>query len=315
MGTETSHGKGSGAWSLAKRQHGVVSRRQLLELGLDSAAIVHRVATGRLHRVHRGVYAVGRPELSREGRWMAAVLRCGAGAVLSHGSAAEAWGFAPGAGRTRTGRERIEVSVDAGRGPRAPGIRVHRRRRLPGEHLRTLSGVPLTSPLLTLVDISARLSLSRLERAVGEADKLGLLSSAALRSSLGRFQGRPGVARLCRLLDRDTFAVTDSELERRFLAILRDANLPAPETGRVLNGFRVDFFWADLGLVVETDGLRYHRTPAQQARDRIRDQAHTRAGLTALRFTHAQVFGEPGRVVSTIAEVMARTGTPGTRGK
>ena len=98
------------------------------------------------------------------------------------------------------------------------------------------------------------------------------------------------------MLDRRTFRLTDSELERRFLPLARAAGLPVPLTRQRVNGFEVDFFWPDLGLVVETDGLRYHRTPAQQARDRLRDQAHTAAGLTPLRFTHAQVRFEPGHV-------------------
>jgi very-short-patch-repair endonuclease len=107
------------------------------------------------------------------------------------------------------------------------------------------------------------------------------------------------------VLDRRTFTLTDSELERRFLPIARSDGLPPPRTGHYLNGFKVDFFWPELGLVVETDGLRYHRTPAQQSRDRLRDQAHTAAGLTPLRFTHAQVRFEPRHVRATL-EAAAR---------
>lgn len=108
--------------------------------------------------------------------------------------------------------------------------------------------------------------------------------------------GQRGVPALRRLLDRGTFCLTDSELERRFLRLVRSAGLPLPETGRVVNGVRVDFLWAELGLIVETDGLRYHRTPSQQASDRRRDQVHTAAGLTTLRFTHAQVGFEAAEV-------------------
>jgi very-short-patch-repair endonuclease len=118
--------------------------------------------------------------------------------------------------------------------------------------------------------------------------------------------GQPGVPALRKLLDRLTFVLTDSELERYFLPIARRAGLSMPETGRWLNGFEVDFFWPELGLVVETDGLRYHRTPAEQARDRLRDQAHTAAGLTPLRFTHAQVRFEPDYVCMTLGLVAER---------
>jgi very-short-patch-repair endonuclease len=117
-----------------------------------------------------------------------------------------------------------------------------------------------------------------------------------------------GVGILNSLLDRRVFRLTDSELERRFLQLVRFAGLPLPETGCVVNGFRVDFFWPDLGLIVETDGLRYHRTPGQQARDRQRDQVHTAAGLTTLRFTHAQVRFEPAEVREVLTRVVARCG-------
>ena len=128
-----------------------------------------------------------------------------------------------------------------------------------------------------------------------------LRTSAALRD-----HRRPGVTALRRTLDRRTFRLTDSELERRFLPIVRRLGLPLPETGRRVDGFKVDFFWPDLGLVVETDGLRYHRTPAQQARDRLRDQAHLAAGRTPLRFTHAQVRFDPGHVQSTLGKIVRR---------
>src|SRR5690242_3384511 len=89
-----------------------------------------------------------------------------------------------------------------------------------------------------------------------------------------------------------------------FLPIARQAGLPQPVTGRTLNGFKTDFHWPDLGLVVETDGLRYHRTPGQRARDRVRDQAHAAAGLTPLRFTHEQVRFDPDYVRATLAAVL-----------
>ena len=117
---------------------------------------------------------------------------------------------------------------------------------------------------------------------------------------------RPGLTKLRETLDRRTFVLTDSDLERRFLALARKGRLPVPETGRRVNGFKVDFFWPALGLVVETDGLTYHRTPTQQARDRLRDQAHTASGLTPLRFTHAQVRYEPDHVERTVASVVRR---------
>jgi very-short-patch-repair endonuclease len=285
------------ATRLTRDQHGVITRKQLLSLGFSSEAIIHRVATGRLHPVWRGVYAVGRPVLGRKGRWMAAVLSCGPGAALSHESAAAALGI-----RDQENGQ-IEVSVPWSRNPRRPGLMLHRRRRLDVARRR---GIPVTPPDLTLVDLAVRLPTDQLERAVNEADRLDLADPDALRSALDRLGNRPGAGILKRTLDRRTFTLTDSELERRFLPLAVKAGLPRPQTGRRVNGYRVDFYWPDRGLIVETDGLRYHRTPAQQAHDRWRDQAHAAAGLTTLRFTHAQVTGEPEHVLATLAVVAHR---------
>jgi very-short-patch-repair endonuclease len=170
--------------------------------------------------------------------------------------------------------------------------------------------IPVTSPACTLIDLAAGLDRHRLEAAINEADQHDLIDPEALRSALDDVAPRPGTATLRRTLDRRTFTLTDSELERRFLPLARRAGLPVPRTGAMVNGFRVDFHWPELGLVVETDGLRYHRTPAQQARDRLRDQVHTAAGMTPLRFTRAQVTFDPGHVEVTLAEVARRLRAP-----
>ncbi len=167
-------------------------------------------------------------------------------------------------------------------------------------------GIPVTSIVRTLIDIAGRLDRADLERAINEADRLDLIDPETLRAALDANAGKRGVAPLRRLLADLTFRLTDSELERRFLRLAVTIGLPAPETGRWLNGFKVDFFWPELGLVVETDGLRYHRTPARQARDRRRDQAHAVAGLTQLRFTHAQVRFEPDHVREILLAVARR---------
>jgi very-short-patch-repair endonuclease len=166
--------------------------------------------------------------------------------------------------------------------------------------------VPTTRIHRTLLDLAATLDRRALEAAVNESDKLDLTDPESLRSDLERYAGLAGVTALRALLDRRTFALTDSELERRLLPIIRKAGLPLPRTGERVNDFKVDFYWPDLGLVVETDGLRYHRTPAQQARDRLRDQAHSAAGLTPLRFTHAQIRYEAPYVKATLAAVAER---------
>lgn len=248
----------------------------------------------------RAVYAVGRPQLTAHGQWMAAVLACGPGAALSHASAAALWGIRPG----HPGP--IEVSVPVSSGRRRAGVRVHRRTSLGPAHATSHRNIPVTEPVLTLVDLANRLEPALLERAVNEADRLDLVDPVTLRAALDRYPGLPGVDRLRELLDRRTFRLTDSELERLFLPLVAQAGLAIPLTRQRLNGFRVDFLWPDLRLVVETDGLRYHRTPAQQARDRVRDQVHLAAGFTPLRFTHAQVRYEPGYVRATLRAVGRR---------
>lgn len=141
---------------------------------------------------------------------------------------------------------------------------------------------------------------------MNEADRLDLVDPEALRAALDPMPRRPGLARLRAMLDRHT--PTDSGLERRFLRLAQVAGLPPPVTQAQVNGFRVDFYWPAFGLVVESDGLRYHRTPAQQAKDRRRDQVHVAAGLTTLRFAEAQIRYEPERVTATLSAVTARLG-------
>jgi very-short-patch-repair endonuclease len=288
-------------WALVDAQHGVVARRQLLELGMTPDAIRHRIESGRLHPVWRGVYAVGRPQLTRKGMWMAAVLACGPGASLCHVSGAALW-------RIRTERgTAIHVSVPPHLVRKRPGIVVHRRR-LNEWELTTRLGIPVIAVVPTLVDLATQLDRDALEAAISEADKLDLTDPEALRAALDDFPRRPGVAILRRILDRRTFRPTDSRLERRFLAIVRKTRLPLPETRVYANEARVDFYWPELGLVVETDGLRYHRTPAQQGKDGLRDQRHAAAGLTPLRFTHQQVWYEPAHVQAILEAVAVRLG-------
>lgn len=284
-----------GAWDLVRRQHGVVTRSQLLELGLGSRSVEHRLAKGRLHPLWRGVYAVGRPEVSQNGRWMAAVLACGPAALLSHCSAAALWGIAP---NRRTGP--IEVTAHVYR--RRLGVRVHRRRDLGADHRREVAGIPVTDPISTLVDFASCAADWRVEHAI--TDRLNLVDPEALRRTVAGLGPRPGMGRMRKLLGLD--ALTDTGLERAFLAIVRTARLPLPETQIYLNGYRVDFYWPNLGLVVETDGWRHHRTSGEQSTDRRRDQAHMTAGLTTVRFGEDQVRYEPAYVRRTLAAVIAR---------
>jgi hypothetical protein len=296
MTPESVQQRSAAAWALASRQHGVVTHAQLIRLGFSAEMVRHRLTTGRLLRLHRGVYAVGHPDVTRHGRFMAAVLSCGPGALLSHESAATLWEIR----RHRPGP--IEVSVAADRCPRRPGIRIHRRAQL--SDIARRHGIPVTRPATTLVDVATRLQRDALEAAINEADRLGLIGPDRLRTALDGMPRRPGVGVLKQTLDLRTFTRTRSWLERRFLPIARKAGLPPPLTCVIVNGYEVDFYWPGLGLVVETDGLRTHRTPAEQARDRLRDQAHLTAGMWPLRFTHDQIEHDPAHVLATLTAVV-----------
>jgi very-short-patch-repair endonuclease len=284
------------AWSLARKQHGIATRDQLTRLGLTRHGIQHRIARGRLHPIGRGIYVVGRPELTRQGEWMAAVLAAdGPGrAALSHSSAAALF---------KIGVEQmaaIEVSRLSIDPIRIPGIKVHRRPNLRDGWYGFYEGIPVTSPVQTLIDLATRHGRSTMERSLNEADKLELVRTDDLRKALDDHPGEPGVARLRAIIDRRTFRYTRTELERAFIPLARGVGLPLPRTSVYVTGREVDFYFPALKLVVETDGLTYHRTPAEQAKDRERDQDHTAAGLTPLRFTHAQIKFEPDHVVGIL---------------
>ncbi len=295
MAPKMSEARSARAWRLARGQYGVVARRQLLGLGFSSDAIKHRLRTGRLHALSGGVYAVGRAELGQEGRWMAAVLACGEGAVLSHRSAAALYGL----GEERPGV--IEVSVRGDREPRRRGLKARTRPSLPSHDVGTLRGIPVTSPVRTMLDLADLLGP---RRAVNEADKGDVIDPESLREALAGYAGEPGVKALRSLLDRDTFVLSDAELEVLFRPLALEAGLPLPLTKQIVNGFEVDFHWPDLGLVVETDGHRYHRTPSAQSRDALRDQLHTASGLTPLRFSHHQVKHDPAHVKRVLSKTL-----------
>jgi very-short-patch-repair endonuclease len=260
-------------------------------------AIEHRVATGRLHLISRGVYAVGRRDLTPHGRWMAAVLACGDGAVLSHRSAAELWGIA------REWEGRIDVSIRRRSKITRRGVLAHARPKLPEQSIVRRFGIPVTHPVQTLIDLATELRPMRLERAVNQADVHDLVDPETLRDSLDVYPGVPGVKPLRTMLDRHTFRLSDSDLEILFRPLARAAAFPSPLSKHWVLGYEVDFWFPDLGLIVETDGLRYHRTPAQQARMVKRDQKHTSHGYRVLRFTHWQIAYAPTEVTDVLRQI------------
>jgi very-short-patch-repair endonuclease len=282
--------------ALAERQHGVVATRQLAALGLSQRGVSHRAAAGRLHRVHRGVYAVGHPVLTVNGRRMAAVLAAGPGAVLSHASAAALWEIRPSAAA------RIDVSVRSkgGRGKR-PGLRLHRATRLLDDEITEHQGIRVTTPARTLLDLASSVPRRALERALDEAEIRDLYDRRALEAIAQAHQGERGARRLNEALDIDGDpTLTDSELEELMLALCDEHGIERPRPRAWVAGLRVDFVFQTSRLVIETDSWAYHRTRRAFERDRERDAILARAGYRTLRFTHRQLTREPALVAETI---------------
>jgi very-short-patch-repair endonuclease len=272
---------------IAARQHGVIALRQLLAAGMTKGGAAHRVSVGRLHRVHRGVYAVGYPRLTHAGRCMAGALACGASAVVSHRSAAELWRLLPVANRP------IDVSVPGVSGKKKrSGIHVHRSRTLTAEMTATHRDIPVTTPARTIADLRlaprikgcpAAVSPSELRRAIREAAVLGLE------------------------IDRPEEAErTRSELERLFLRLCERHRIPTPEVNVRVDSFLVDFLWRDRRLIVETDGYRYHRGRAAFEGDRERDLQLKSLGYEVMRLTYRQLADESNRIAGTLKALLQR---------
>jgi very-short-patch-repair endonuclease len=269
---------------IAARQHGVVSIAQIRMAGLDKHQVLHRVRTARLHRIHQGVFAVGHLHLSKEGKWKAATLAGGDAAVLSHRSAASLWELLPN--RERSGIE-ISVPGDGGRRRRA-GIRLHRCPSLRAEHVTRRQGIPVTTPSRTVADLRGAVSPPELRRAERQADVLGL--------PLGSSAGSDG---------------TRSELEYRFLELCRKHRLPTPEVNVRIGSLVVDFLWLGRGLIVETDGYRYHRGRIAFEEDHSRDLRLQTLGYSVIRVTYRQVMDCPGEVAAGLRKALSVDQTSG----
>ena len=279
---------------LARRQWGVVTRAQLDEAGLGETGVRDWVRSGRLIRLHRGVYAVGHDRLRLEGRWLAAVMACGPGAALSVNDAGRVWEI------RQSNSALVDVTVPSRNGRvRRKGIRVHRSGRLAPEEVTVWHGIPVTTVERTLLDLADVLPEQALRRAVTEAEYRGRLDITALMAVVERNPGRKG-AKLLKAVGARRHR-TRSPLEDRFLALLGDHGVEEPESGAWLEGYEVDFLWRRVRLVVELDGLSAHATRAAVRRDRVRDRVLWRAGWRTMRFTAADL-AEPGEVLRDLAQ-------------
>ena len=280
-----------------------MTRRQLTELGFGRRAIGGRLARGGLVPLHRGVYAAGHGMLRPQGRWLAAVLACGPGAVLSHRSAAALWGLRP------TTRPAVDVTAPRTRTGR-PGIDLHLPRCLEPEHRTEQNGIPCTTVARTLADLGAVIDHAAVERAWHRTEMLGLLLDVrAIEHALGGGRGRKGAQHLRTLLDESRAdQITRSELEERFLTLCRTADLPPPAVNTRIeaNGttYEVDFLWRTRHLVAETDGWGPHRTHSAFEADRRRDADLLVAGFRVVRFTWHQITRNADFVVATLRALL-----------
>ena len=298
--------------TLAGRQHGVVSRAELLAIGLGPGAIGRRLRAGRLHRLHPGVYAVGHSAISREGRWMAAVLACGPGSVLSHRSAAELWGIRQPSDR------RVEVATRK-RSRSVP--RIHRHfAELPKDEVIASRAIPVTTISRTLFDLAAVLSRHSLEHAMREAERLRLHDTLSLEALLLRHPGRRGAASVKECLHRLRElprGITRGELEARFLVLADRAGLPRPRPNAwlLLGGrrFQVDFLWEGPRLIVELDGYSSHGTRAVFESDRSRDRALAVAGYQVVRVTWHQLQEDQSKIMADLHKLLEDKSASGTR--
>ena len=292
---------------LAAGQRGLVTRTQLRARGITAHAIASRVRAKRLRLLHRGVYRVG-PVIAPHARELAAVLACGPHAVVSHRSAGWLWQLLPDPGEAP-----VDISLREGDRGRRRNISVHR------VHLRehdvtTCEDIAVTTPRRTLIDLAAVLSSRDLERALAIAERLNLLERRDLLSASAQQAGRPGAPLLRTLLQTDAGpAFTRSEAEDQFLALIRRAQLPAPETNVRVGDYEVDFYWRRERLVVEVDGFAFHANTRKFDSDRRRDAWLTANGLHVIRVTWRQLTGEPEVVLVRLAQTLTHGGMHATQ--
>jgi hypothetical protein len=283
---------------LARRQDGVVGHDQLVALGLDRGAIAHRIATGRLHPIHIGVYAVGHTVLSARGRRIGALLACGAGAVLSHQTAADHWNIRPSAS------PRIHVSLTTRSGRRRPGITIHRPRRLPAHETTRHEGLAITTVARTLLDLTDAVGVADLRKAIERSDANKLFNGYDVQSVIAQNPGRR-TKKLERALHDADFGFKRSTLESDFLALCKRFGLPRPEVNVQIAGHEVDFFFREQRLVVETDGWKTHGRKRAFEDDRVRDVAMAKAGLQHVRFSHDRITGHAAEVAADVGSLLA----------
>jgi len=285
---------------LAEKQHGVVAWRQLIALGLTEGQIKSRIKDGQLLPLHRGVFALGHRRIGLYGEWMAAVLACGPGAVLSHGTAAQLWGI-------RRSRKPIEVTRVSGH-RRPHGVRLHQTRSLPTEHVTVETGIPVTTIERTLLDTTARLDAKQLEHDLVESDRSRRLRWSKLWQAINEHgRGRKGVKRLKRVAaqadPRFADAVSTSEVD--FLILCREDGLKMPQVNVLVEGKKVDFYWPKERLIVEADSYGFHGDPTAFEKDHQSTVDLEVAGYRVHRTTYKMLQANPRPFLNLVRNSLA----------
>jgi hypothetical protein len=291
---------------LARRQHGVVARRQLLGLGFSRRVIAGRLQHGQLHEVFLGIYVVGTRRIGRKGRWMAAVLAAGEDAVLSHRSAARLWRLLPPAA------EWVDVACPLGRVVRRKGIRSHELAVADDEQT-VIDAIPVTSVFRTIFDLAAVAEKREVERALHEAEVRGLTDRVSLPMLLERYPGRRGTRSLRTLLDSDEpVGITRNEFEEAFLALIDAYGLPRPRMNAnlALRGrfFEIDALWERQRVALELDSRGVHGTKKRFETDRQRDRILVAEGWKTMRATWRQLQEEPKEIAADLELALRQPG-------
>jgi hypothetical protein len=284
---------------IAARQHGVIARRQLKELGLSRKAIDYRIRVGRLHILHRGVYAVGHKHLTPDGRRMAAVIACGDGAALSHRDAGAAHGI------RQCNRRVFEVTVPRKQRPR-PGIQLHFAR-LPGDEVTTVRCIPVTTVARTIFDLAAVAPRREVEMAMREAEVARRWGRLSLPQLMERHPGHRGIGTIRAILQSLDAGeeITKEEIVALFIAALNRAGLPRPQLNRWLEGYECDCVWPDGKVMVELDGHAVHGTRHNFESDRERDRVLHARGWRVIRITWRQLRDDADSVTHDLRALLA----------
>lgn len=292
---------------LAKRQHGTVARAQLLALGLSRRAIAARIERGSLSEIFLGVYVFGARRITRKGRWMAAVLAAGDGAVLSHRSAGRLWRLLPPA------VECVEVTCRPGRVVRRKGI-VSRQSVLQADEWMVWDGIPVASPFRTIFDLAAVLEMRELERAFHEAEARQVTDRVSLPVLLEQYPGRRGSKNLRKLLDApEPVGITRNDFEEAFVGLVDRYGLRRPRMNAPLairgRFFEIDALWERERVAAELDSREIHGTRKKFESDRLRDRILVAEGWRTMRITWRQLHEEAEEIVADLRLALERPGS------